>query len=206
VNQKSRKRCSWCRSKLDHDSENTRYSPVYVYCSYQCQGDHAIAIRDKQIAKRKEREAQGLPPKKKKSPVKLEDKPLSHHWAITKVVMQKYAKLRDIYYNRPCISCNKHHRKTYITKGSMPTGGHYKGGGRHKNLQFNLWNINMEHLACNSFDSEHLTGMRENLIDRIGLERVLWLESNPPYNPDWSDKKYLARMRRIFNKRMKRYE
>ena len=201
-----RKRCSKCRSKIDHDSDDTRYAPIYVYCNFECQYEHAIDIRDRQVANKKKRVEQGLPEKKKRESIPLKDKGLSHHWSITKQVMQKYAKLRDIYYNRPCISCGNHHLKSYVTRGSMPTGGHYKTGGAHKNLQFNLWNIHMEHLYCNSFDPEHLEGMRKNLIERIGQERLEWLESNPDYNSDWSDKDYLSRMRKIFNKRMKRYE
>lgn len=176
-----------------------------VFCNEVHKREHA----DKGSLKQQERRAIKFVEAAKKGKVhkvNLMDKPLGHHWAITKKVCQEYARKRDLHYNRPCIACNKHYLSSYSPRANMPTGGHWKSGGAHKNLQFNLNNINFEHSHCNSFDSDHLANMRDNLIDRVGLDKVLWLESNPPYNANWSDKAYLSRMRSILKKRIKRYE
>ena len=195
----SKRKCANCGKYFAQDLETWRKAPAGWFHNLDCQVEKAIKLRDN--ARKRERARA-----KKDKPKKLDQKGLAHHWKLTSDVMQKYAKLRDLHYNRPCISCGKHHRSTYARNGNMPTGGHYKTKGANKALQFNLWNIHFEHLSCNSFDADHLVGMRENLLKRIGKDKLEFLESNPPMNPKWRDKNYLKRMRKIFNKRLKRYE
>lgn len=70
----------------------------------------------------------------------------------------------------PCISCGKWHDKW--------DAGHYvpvKGGSF---LRFNEFNVWKEGSYCNGFDQFHLVGYRKNLINRIGLDKVEWLENN----------------------------
>ena len=43
-------------------------------------------------------------------------------------------------------------------------------------LRFNEWNVNGECISCNGFDGFHLIGYRKNLIEKIGLDAVEWLE------------------------------
>jgi hypothetical protein len=78
----------------------------------------------------------------------------------------------------PCISCGQH--KEYYD------AGHYvpvRGGSF---LRFHEWNVNKECKVCNGFDSFHLVGYRKNLIDKIGLEAVKYLEDNRREVKKWT--------------------
>jgi len=69
-----------------------------------------------------------------------------------------------------CISCGKYH--------SNYDAGHYVPQGASSFLRFHEWNINKEGSGCNCYDKFHLVGYRKNLIKKIGLENVEWLEEN----------------------------
>jgi len=71
-----------------------------------------------------------------------------------------------------CISCGQ------IFPCSSMNAGHYVPVARSKFLRFNEWNTNGECEGCNCFDEFHLIGYRKNLIEKIGLPAVEWLESN----------------------------
>lgn len=78
----------------------------------------------------------------------------------------------------PCISCGKHHEDY--------DAGHYVPQNNSSLLRFNEWNVNKEGKSCNCFDKFHLIGYRENLIKKIGLENVEWLEQNKRELYKWS--------------------
>jgi len=83
-------------------------------------------------------------------------------------VFNEWIRMRDK--DLPCISCGKWHDKW--------DAGHYvpvKGGSY---LRFNEDNVWKEGSYCNAFDQFHLIGYRKNLIKRIGLKKVEWLENN----------------------------
>ena len=77
-----------------------------------------------------------------------------------------------------CISCGKHHEDY--------DAGHYVPQGSSSFLRFHEWNVNKEGKGCNSFDKFHLVGYRKNLIKKIGLENVEWLEENRHIVKKWS--------------------
>ena len=53
-------------------------------------------------------------------------------------------------------------------------------------LRFHEWNVNGECQGCNGFDKFHLIGYRKNLIIKIGLEAVEYLESNRHTLKKWT--------------------
>ena len=85
-------------------------------------------------------------------------------------------KVRDI--DEPCISCGEFHE--------WWDAGHYVPQGSSSFLRFHEWNINKEGKGCNSYDKFHLVGYRKNLIKKIGLEKVEWLEENRRTVKRWS--------------------
>lgn len=91
-------------------------------------------------------------------------------------VVNKYARLRDG--DEPCIACSRH-REYY-------DAGHYVPQGSSSFLRFHLWNLNKECKGCNAFDKFHLVGYRKNLIKKIGLENVEWLEENRHVVKRWT--------------------
>jgi hypothetical protein len=101
-------------------------------------------------------------------------------------------KLQDDYFNPyirrrdseggyfTCISCSK------TLPVSSANAGHYVPVKNCSFLRFHEWNVNAECQYCNCFDEFHLIGYRKNLIQKIGLEAVEWLESNNRTLKKWT--------------------
>lgn len=70
----------------------------------------------------------------------------------------------------PCISCGRHHQGQWHA-------GHYRPTSTNPELRFNEANIHKQCSACNNHLHGNLTNYRSGLIQRIGMDRVEWLES-----------------------------
>lgn len=79
----------------------------------------------------------------------------------------KWIRHRDS--GQPCISCAK------VMTGQIHAG-HYKTVGGHPELRFEPDNCHAQCAQCNNWKSGNLSEYRANLIKKIGLERVEWLE------------------------------
>ena len=85
-----------------------------------------------------------------------------------------------------CISCGKSKAELKIDNPISMVCGHYLSVGSHPELRFHPFNGNLQCTRCNGgagkygqFNSKALTVTQEyrvNLIDKIGLENVEWLE------------------------------
>ena len=71
-----------------------------------------------------------------------------------------------------CISCG-----LFLSTEFM-NAGHFVPMSRASALRFNEDNVNGECVSCNGFDKFHLVGYRKNLINKIGLKRVEYLEAH----------------------------
>ena len=69
---------------------------------------------------------------------------------------------------KKCVSCG-----SYNTEHAS----HYYSAGKHTNLRFNEDNVHLSCLKCNYFLHGNLIPYREELIRRIGLERVESLDN-----------------------------
>lgn len=79
-----------------------------------------------------------------------------------------------------CISCGK------TLPVEQMNAGHYVPQKNSSFLRFNEYNVNGECQYSNGFDEFHLIGYRRNLIDKIGLDMVEWLEANARVTKKWS--------------------
>ena len=68
----------------------------------------------------------------------------------------------------PCISCGRVDAKF--------DAGHFKSRGARSTLQFHEWNIHKQCSVCNQHRSGNLTEYRANLVGKIGLQGVAFLE------------------------------
>lgn len=84
----------------------------------------------------------------------------------------KYIRLRD--HGEPCISCQRHHQGQYHA-------GHYRTVGSSPELRFEELNVMKQCQPCNNHLSGNLVEYRKNLIKKIGLDKVEWLEG--PHDP-----------------------
>lgn len=88
-------------------------------------------------------------------------------------VFNEFIRLRDV--DLPCISCGRYHQGQYHA-------GHYRSVGACPELRFNEDNVHKQCSACNNHLSGNILEYRLGLIEKIGLERVEFLErqDHPP--------------------------
>ncbi|MBV1928304.1 MAG: recombination protein NinG [Gammaproteobacteria bacterium] len=82
------------------------------------------------------------------------------------VVFNKFIRLRDKGNN--CISCNKPAKKE--------NAGHYRSVGGNPELRFEESNCYLQCEYCNTYNHGNLINYRINLIKKIGIDKVEWLE------------------------------
>ncbi len=88
---------------------------------------------------------------------------------MTQVVFNRFIRERDKHEN--CISCGKH-------INGVRHASHYLSAGGHSNVRYHEDNVWVSCYKCNVMLSGNQVEYRKRLIDKIGIERVEWLESN----------------------------
>lgn len=101
-------------------------------------------------------------------------------------VFNRFIRLRD--QDKPCISCGRFHSGKY-------DAGHYLSVGGHPELRFHEDNVHRQCVPCNQHKSGNSIEYRLGLIERIGIERVEFLErkDHPPLKLSADDIKDLIR-------------
>jgi hypothetical protein len=94
------------------------------------------------------------------------------HLKIAQTAFNAYIRHRDK--DKPCISCGTHTGKI--------NAGHYMSVGSTPELRFNEDNVHKQCEYCNTYLSGNLINYRINLIERIGIDKVEFLErkDHPP--------------------------
>jgi hypothetical protein len=114
---------------------------------------------------------------KTKAVKKAELMSLSDHLKLTQAIVNKWIRLRDK--DELCISCGKH-------INGVEHASHYLSSGGHSNLRFHEDNIWKSCYKCNVMLSGNAVSYRIRLIDKIGVERVEWLEQNAYIEKKWT--------------------
>jgi len=133
------------------------YNSVQQVCSFECSIELSKTLSEKKKAKEWNKE-------KKKRKEKL--KTNSDYLKELQIVFNKWVRLRDQGLN--CISCQKPAKKE--------NAGHYRSVGGNPELRFEPLNNNLQCEYCNTYLHGNLIDYRINLIKKIGLEKVEWLE------------------------------
>jgi hypothetical protein len=89
-----------------------------------------------------------------------------------------YIRTRDA--DKPCISCGATNADRPDRHGGAWDCGHYLTTGAHPELRFNEFNAHRQCKECNNHRSGNVGKYRVNLIERIGIDLVEWLEG--PHN------------------------
>lgn len=87
-------------------------------------------------------------------------------------VFNQWVRLRDK--DEPCISCGRFHQGSY-------DAGHYRSIGASPALRFNELNCWKQCVPCNQHRSGNAIEYRLRLIEKIGAEKLAWLEG--PHAP-----------------------
>ena len=114
-------------------------------------------------------------------------------------VFNEFIRLRDA--DLPCISCGRYHNGQYHA-------GHYRSVGACPELRFNEDNVHKQCSACNSHLSGNILEYRLGLIEKIGLERVEFLErkDHPPLKLSVEEIKELIKVYRAKVRELKKNE
>lgn len=89
------------------------------------------------------------------------------HLKDTQVAFNAWIRARDA--DLPCISCGRHHEGQYHA-------GHYRTVGANPELRYEPLNAWKQCAPCNNHLSGNLINYRISLLQRIGEEKVTWLE------------------------------
>ena len=183
----SRKVCKFCKAytKVDTGVQH----PVGYFCSQE----HAI----KWMFEKRNKSAK-LVAKKQHKADKERIKPKAKWLAELQTLVNKYVRLRDA--GDGCISCDKP-----ASWGGQWHASHYHSRGHSSQLRFNLWNIHKGCSVCNSHLSGNIGQYTPRLIEKIGQEKVCWMEANKS-QPKSYEIEYIKRAIKIARKAIKREE
>jgi hypothetical protein len=155
----SKRRCAHCRDYFLQESmiKNNRG----YYCGIDCMADAGL----KKARAKKEKTARAVHAAKRRS---LKDNDKRFQADKAQVIFNGFIRLRD--YGHICISCQKPPKKK--------NAGHYLSRGAHPELRYHPLNCHLQCEHCNSFKSGNQVLYRINLINKIGVANVDWLEGS----------------------------
>lgn len=96
----------------------------------------------------------------------------SDHMKDTQQAFNEWVRHRDA--SLPCVSCGRHHEGKY-------DAGHYRTVGSNPALRFEPLNCHKQCVPCNQHKSGNVIEYRIELVRRIGIVNVEWLEG--PHEP-----------------------
>ncbi|MBC2659793.1 recombination protein NinG [Pseudomonas sp. MSSRFD41] len=96
------------------------------------------------------------------------------HLREAQAAVNEYVRLRDAHL--PCISCDSMPNDSDLMTGSRWDAGHYRSVGACPELRFEPLNIHRQCVKCNRNLSGNAVEYRIRLVQRIGAEKVAWLE------------------------------
>lgn len=96
----------------------------------------------------------------------------SEHMKDTQQAFNEWVRHRDA--ALPCVSCSRHHEGKY-------DAGHYRTVGSNPALRFEPMNCHRQCSPCNTQLSGNIVNYRLELVRRIGITNVEWLEG--PHEP-----------------------
>lgn len=141
--------CKICKTKFE-----PQFSTVQMTCSVPCAIEYTKKLKAKKW-------------KKEKKILKEKLKTTSDYLKEAQVVFNHWIRLRDK--GLPCISCQKPAKKE--------NAGHYRSVGSSPQLRFEPLNNNLQCEYCNTHLHGNLINYRVNLIKKIGIDKVEWLET-----------------------------
>ncbi|WLH49771.1 recombination protein NinG [Pseudomonas tolaasii] len=100
------------------------------------------------------------------------------HLREAQAAVNEYVRLRDAHL--PCISCDSMPNDNDLMTGSRWDAGHYRSVGACPELRFEPLNIHRQCVKCNRNLSGNAVEYRIRLVQRIGAEKVAWLEGLHP--------------------------
>lgn len=151
--------CKICRA------EYSGGMPLSTVCSYTCAETLAVSVRGKleKIKAVREKKADKVQREKLKSRATLAKE--------AQTSFNAWVRARDA--GNACISCGRHHQ-------GQNHAGHYLSVGARPELRYEPLNVWLQCAPCNTYLSGNAVLYRKALLDKIGQEKLEWLEGNHP--------------------------
>ena len=164
-----RTRCPHCKGKLE---PGQRIHPACIEGYATAQEAKAQRTADKQA--RAAAKVQRIEIKRRKEAIKTIPQLIKE----AQIEFNAYIRTRDA--GKPCICCGLPLGAGEV--GGVFDAGHYRSTGSASHLRFHPDNCHGQRKHCNRYGAGRAVDYRIGLIQRIGLERVLALESsNAPH-------------------------
>jgi hypothetical protein len=149
---KKLKKCAYCKGEF------MQIRMAQKICGYECAVGLAKKTRENQDREQKR--------KNRKELIEFNQSEPSYWRRKVEEWCNRYIRLRD--HELPCISCGKF--------ANYYDAGHYISVGAHPELRYNELNIHKQCVACNHHKASNAVVYRIQLIKKIGLEAVEFLE------------------------------
>jgi hypothetical protein len=98
----------------------------------------------------------------------------AEHMREAQTEFNAFIRLRDAHL--PCISCDSIATDEGLITGSRWDAGHYRSVGACPELRFEPFNVHRQCVRCNRNLSGNAVEYRIRLVNRIGAEKLAWLE------------------------------
>jgi len=182
-----RKRCPSCRVMFTPARAGQAVCGEIECAIAHGQSDKGRAIAGKALAEVGRREI-----KVRKEALKSR----SAHMKDTQQAFNEWVRYRDA--SLPCVSCGRHHEGKY-------DAGHYRTVGSNPALRFEPLNCHKQCVPCNQHKSGNVVEYRLELVRRIGIVNVEWLEGpHEPQKYTIEELKALTAKYRALTKELKR--
>lgn len=158
----NKRRCLHCKKYFDPGGGIT--CNFGFFHSKECQKEYGIKNAQKIYNKGKSIEKKKHVERKRA----FKQSDLKTRKRAAKEACHAYIRARDK--GLPCICCNE-------PLGDDYHAGHFLESGNYSSLRYNEFNINGQRLYCNVYKGGNSGDYRTNLINKIGLEKVLEMES-----------------------------
>lgn len=140
--------------------------PMQTACSVSC----AIALTEARKAKQSLDQAKQERADRRAARERIKTK--GDYMRETQTAFNEWIRERDR--DLPCVSCGRFHQGQWHA-------GHYRTVGANPELRFNPLNVQKQCAPCNSHKSGDIVNYRIELVKRIGVDQVEWLEG--PHEP-----------------------
>jgi hypothetical protein len=190
----SKRRCKHCKNFVPV------CDGVIMPIGFFCKVGHALDFANTKQAKARDKALKAVKVKERKDTRLRKEsiKPKSKWLSELQNSFNKYVRLRDA--KDGCISCDKPHD----WRGQWHAS-HYFSRGHSSLLRFNLWNVHKSCSVCNSHLSGNIGQYTPRLINKIGQDKLDWLESRKSevysYDIEW-----IKRAIKVSRKAVKRLE
>jgi len=181
------RKCRHCRTEIPPKAKSDHWQRA-GFCNLDHMAAHGLQKAQEQRKRKADREAEESRKRLRERKAALKTR---SQWA-REAQKEFNAYIRERDRALPCISCGRHHQGQWHA-------GHYRSVGAAPELRFNTLNVHKQCAPCNVHLSSNAVNYRIGLVDRVGIDAVLALESEA--GPKRFSIDYLRRMKSVFGRR-----